>query len=344
MNIKIGIIGFGDGGKASLEGVISAGAKVLAISDINEENFISENYKNIEFYKNSLSLIKHNDINLIIIATPDNQHFCDIELALQSGKYVFVEKPLVTTEKELREIKTLALQYPGKLLFSEKYSFSPLVELLLNNKEALGDYLYGTTFYTHGFSNKIMGGGKWRTECAYNPCAGGLSHNFMVALLLVKSDIKRVRAIGKILTYHNNLNDYGGYDFMEGALEFHNGTTLNWIVDLSTTNNNCWFERRTTSYFLQFKNGSLACNPSSGNDVIKIEGKPLDMRIDSCNKNLENYNNQLYTKMFKDVFNSIVKNQPSRHNIIQGINVTKACIFAYKSAKKGGGWIDISVN
>ena len=128
---------------------------------------------------------------------------------------------------------------------------------MLKEKEALGDYLYGTTFYTMGASEKIMGSGKWRTECAYNPCAGGLSHNFMVGLLFSGSNIKRVRAIGRVFNYHDNLDKYGGYDFMEGTLEFDNGAILNWIVDLSTNDNNSLFGHRTVSHFFQFKNGSL---------------------------------------------------------------------------------------
>ncbi|PJA88548.1 MAG: hypothetical protein CO139_02460 [Candidatus Moranbacteria bacterium CG_4_9_14_3_um_filter_36_9] len=248
---------------------------------------------------------------------------------------------MVTTAEELQEIEKLVLQYPGRLLFSEKYSFSPMAEALLLNKEALGEYLYGATFYTNGISNKIMGNGKWRTECAYNPCAGGLSHNFMVALLFTGSNIKKVRASGRVLTHHDNLDAYGGYDFMEGSLEFDNGSILNWIVDLSTNNNNSWFGRRTVSYFFQFKNGSLTCDPRSGDDIIKIDGKSMDMELESGVGDWENYNNKLYGKMFKDVLGAIVKNKLPRHNIIQGINVAKACIFAYNSAKMGGEWIVI---
>lgn len=342
MNMNIGIIGFGEGGKADLKGAIAAGAHVVAVSDINEENLAVEIYKNINFYKSSSELISRDDIDLIIVATPDDKHFNDVKSALRSGKYVFVEKPLVTTAEELQEIEKLVIQYPGKLLYSEKYSFSPMVEALLLNKESLGEYLYGATFYTNGVSNKIMGDGKWRTECAYNPCAGGLSHNFMVALLFTGSNIRRVRASGRVMTYHEHLDKYGGYDFMEGSLEFDNGSTLNWIVDLSTNNNNSWFERKTVSYFFQFKNGSLACNPRLGDDIIKIDGKYMNVELESGIDDWDGYNNKLYAKMFDDVVGAIVKNRFPRHNIIQGINVAKACIFAYTSAQKGGEWIDIS--
>jgi predicted dehydrogenase len=340
MEINTGIIGFGEGGKLNLKGIVNAGSKVVAISDINKNKFKSSGFEGIEFYENSRDLVKRKDIDLIIIATPDDKHFCDIKQALQAGKYVFVEKPLVTTMKELSGIEKLALQYPNKLLYSEKYSFSATVEVLLENRELLGDYLYGTTFYMMGSSGKIMGKGKWRTECAYNPCAGGLSHNFMVWLLFLRSNIKRVKAIGRVLTYYNNLDKYGGYDFMEGSLEFDNGNILNWIVDLSDSNS--WFGHRTVSHFIQFKNGSLVYCPITGNDVLRINRKSVNFDQEPEIKEWKNYDIRLYTRMHENIMNAIVKNEHPRHNINQGMNVAKACILAYKSAQKNGEWISVS--
>lgn len=340
--MNVGIIGFGEGGRSSLRGVVEAGSRVLAIADINEKKLKSETYKDIIFYDNSEELMRRTDVELIIVATPDNEHFHDIELALKLGKKVFVEKPLVTTMEELARIEMLVLQYEGKLFYSEKYSFSTPAEVLLKNRDFLGDYLYGTTFYTMGMSEKIMGKGKWRTECSYNPCAGGLSHNFMMSLLFSKSNIKRIRAAGRILTYQNNLGKHKGYDFMEGTLEFNNGSTLNWVVDLSTTHNNSLFGHRTVSQFLQFKNGSLAYAPSVGGDILKIDGVCVGIEQEPDINEWEIYDNQLYAKMYADVLNAIKENRLPRHSIDQGINVTKACIAAYHSAQTNGSWIEVS--
>jgi predicted dehydrogenase len=339
--MNAGIIGFGEGGKASLRGLIANGVKVLAVSDINKENFSFRIYKNIDFYQNSRELINCTDIDLIIIATPDDKHFYDIELALSLGKIVFIEKPLVTTIKELRKIEALVIRYPEKLFYSEKYSFSTVVEASLNKRVDLGDYLYGTTFYTMGFSKKMMGGGKWRTECNYNPCAGGLSHNFMVSLLFSGAKIKKVRALGRVLTYRKNLNKYRGFDFMEGTLEFDNGSVLNWIVDLSTNNNNSLFGHRTVSHFFQFKNGSLAYSPIVGCDILKIDGRSVNINQEPDVHDWKNYDAQLYFKMYADVLNAIKNNKPQKHSIVHGINVAKACIFAFHSAQKNGKWISI---
>lgn len=342
MSLNVGIIGFGEGGKSNFRGLVNAGAKVLAVSDVDRKNFKTEDYKDIDFYTDSEELIARKDIDLIVIATPDDKHFCDINLILKSGKYVFVEKPLVTSIEELSEIEKLIIQYPNKLLYSEKYSFSSVIESLLKEKKVLGDYLYGSTFYTMGTSEYIMGSGRWRTECAYNPCAGGLSHNFMVALLFSRSAIKRVRAIGRVLNYHNNLDKYGGFDFMEGTLEFESGSILNWIVDLSTVGNNSLFGHRTVSHFFQFKNASLAYSPVSGKDALIINGKLIDIKQEPLSNGWEAYNNHLYTKMYQDIIAAIEKNELSRHNVIQGINVAKTCILAYSSAKKGGEWINVN--
>jgi predicted dehydrogenase/threonine dehydrogenase-like Zn-dependent dehydrogenase len=74
--------------------------------------------------------LRESAINAIVIATRHNQHAQQIVQALEAGKHVFVEKPLVITEKELQLVQTVYLKtlqnFPGqKLMVGFNRRFAP---------------------------------------------------------------------------------------------------------------------------------------------------------------------------------------------------------------------------
>ena len=184
--MRVGIVGLGDGGRCNLKSLTMAGAEVIAICDSNEEmlGIVKNEGTPAAIYSNMQELLAHQGLHLVVVATPDNQHFLPTQAALEAGKYVFVEKPVATTPDDLKKFTELNKKYPRRILFSEKYSFANPVQAALACRAELGTFLCGTTLYTMWKCDRIMGDGKWRTECAYNPCAGGLSHNFMTVIKL----------------------------------------------------------------------------------------------------------------------------------------------------------------
>lgn len=337
--MNIGIIGFGDGGKSNFRGAILIGVKVVAICDpiVSIKEYLQLN-DNVAMYTDPLKLIDRNDIDLIIIATPDDQHLSLLKESLKRGKYVFVEKPVAINLKEINEIELMSKKYKKQILFSEKYSYSPIIKKTLDYDNEIGNYTCGSTFYVMSYCDRIMGEGKWRTESAYNPCAGGLSHNFMTALLFSKSPIKRIQSIGQILNYHKNLDKYGGYDYMSGLLQYENGTYLSWMVNLSNKNNSGWNGHRTISHYLQFSNGSLAYGPKSQTDKLVVSGCEQEVPQEPEKEKWDDFSDRLYAPMLTNVIDSI-NGKPALHNIKQGINVAKACALAFESAKLDGKWM-----
>jgi predicted dehydrogenase len=53
-------------------------------------------------------LLERNDIDAVVVATPDNAHFDFAKAALESGRHILVEKPLVTKTAEADELLRLA--------------------------------------------------------------------------------------------------------------------------------------------------------------------------------------------------------------------------------------------
>jgi predicted dehydrogenase len=186
-----------------------------------------------------------------------------------------------------------------------------------------------------------MGGGKWRTERAYNPCAGGLSHNFMTALSFVGSPIVRVRATGQVFTYHENLDKLGGYDTMEGTIEFANGRRINWTVCLAMQGPDTPFGHRTVAHTFQFARGSLVYGSKPRCDELIVDGRARAIQIEPSADQWGSYNHALYKMMHADILDSIATGVRPLHNIAEGINVAYACRLAFESAKQDGKWIEV---
>lgn len=343
--MKVGIVGLGDGGRCNLQSLTALGIEVVAICDYNEE-VLGAVKKDVgdtaSAYTNVQELLSRQDIELVVVATPDDQHLEPAQMVLEAGKRLFVEKPVATNPSDLNKFEELAKRYPQRMLFSEKYSFAHPIQTALAHQAELGEFLCGTTLYTMWKCDRIMGGGKWRTECAYNPCAGGLSHNFMTSLLFVRSPIVRVRATGQVLTYHENLDRFGGYDTMEGTLEFSGGQRLNWLVCLAVKGVDSPFGHRTVAHILQFERGSLAYGPTSPSDRLIVDSKFIPVPPEPDVEKWGEYNlGILYSKMHRDVLAVRTTNRQPLHDIFQGINVAYACCLAFESAKRDGEWVEL---
>jgi predicted dehydrogenase/threonine dehydrogenase-like Zn-dependent dehydrogenase len=81
------------------------------------------------------AVIDDPDVDAVVIATRHDSHAPLVAHALNSGKHVFVEKPLALNEQGLEEVASAASDSPGVLMVGFNRRFSPLGQRLA---EALG--------------------------------------------------------------------------------------------------------------------------------------------------------------------------------------------------------------
>jgi polar amino acid transport system substrate-binding protein len=108
--------------KNNFVGIVNAGG--------HSSKFLSENY-GFEYCTDDVDkLINDKNINTIFITSRHNLHCEYVIKAINAGKNVFVEKPLVITEPELEEVKKLymSLNDPPLLMVGFNRRFSPLVQ------------------------------------------------------------------------------------------------------------------------------------------------------------------------------------------------------------------------
>lgn len=119
--IQLGLIGLGMRGKQLLQEFFRIPrVRIIAISDIDDKRLdtysalIQEHYDDREpcsVYKDFRELIDRQDIDGVIIATPDHWHGIMAVMAIESGKDVYVEKPMTHTIEEGQAIVKAAKKY-----------------------------------------------------------------------------------------------------------------------------------------------------------------------------------------------------------------------------------------
>src|SRR5699024_5749412 len=134
--------------------------KVLGTYDINEERSLRAAEKNINTYRSYENLLANNNIEAVLIATPNDSHK-DLSIkALQAGKHVVCEKPVTMNTQEFDEIIEVAQRENKIFMVHQNRRWDPdflLVQDLYKNR-AIGD-VFQIESRVHG-ANGIPG--DWR--------------------------------------------------------------------------------------------------------------------------------------------------------------------------------------
>ena len=117
--LNIAIIGVGGRGKAQWSACLNEekveAENVVALCDVDEnrarEGF--NTFPNAKKYKDFRKMFDEigNQIDAVMVSTPDHTHFTATMAAMQLGKHVFVEKPLAHNVWQLRTLKKAAHYY-----------------------------------------------------------------------------------------------------------------------------------------------------------------------------------------------------------------------------------------
>lgn len=117
--IQVGLIGFGLAGRVFHAPIITSvpGLKLRKIFERKDENIaiIKEKYPQTIIVDNVDSVFTDDNIDLVVIAAPNDLHYQLAKRALECGKNVVVEKPFTVTSYEAEELIALAIRN-GKLI------------------------------------------------------------------------------------------------------------------------------------------------------------------------------------------------------------------------------------
>ena len=108
--LNLAFIGVGGRGKANLNGLKKQ--NVVALCDVDGERAKKafEEFPSVPKFKDFRKMLDdlENQIDGVVISTPDHAHFHPARLALQMGKHVYLEKPMAHNVWETRALTDLA--------------------------------------------------------------------------------------------------------------------------------------------------------------------------------------------------------------------------------------------
>lgn len=145
--INIAQIGVGYWGPNILRNlVLNKNCNVKIAVDISEErrDYVKSLYPNIPVSGNVQEIVDDSTINAVIIATPFKTHYDLATRMIKAGKHVLVEKPLVSSLSEIREIESLQKEKNTIVMVGHTFLYNPAVRCVKNIIDSgdLGDIRY----------------------------------------------------------------------------------------------------------------------------------------------------------------------------------------------------------
>lgn len=189
--IRIGQVGAGAWGKNLLRHFSGSGVSELVACCDGDPHVLrrtQEAYPHIEFTADFARLLR-SDIDAIVVATPPAAHFDQCRAALEAGKDVFVEKPLVLDPAQGEHLRRLTREQGRILMVGHIMMYHPAVLWL---KEYIANRELGEIYYL--YATRVNLG---RVRDIENAMWSFAPHDVSMIRFLLNEDPVRVSATGK---------------------------------------------------------------------------------------------------------------------------------------------------
>ncbi len=177
--INIGVIGVGGRGTGDARDFARVGAEnnscqVVAVADCYQKriNRAKEMLKISDGYLDYREIINRKDIDAVVVATPDHWHARIALEAMDHGKDVYCEKPMVHTIEEVRQLVN-TVKETGRVL--QVGSQTTSADQWWKAKKAIADGMIGKMLMSQGSYHRNSVDGEWnyKIDEAAGPDAKG---------------------------------------------------------------------------------------------------------------------------------------------------------------------------
>jgi len=180
--INLALIGAGSRGtwitkKFAKIGAEENVAQVVAVCDVYQKR-VNENkaLHNCDGYLDWREVIHRSDVDAVIIATPDHWHATIALAALESGKDVYVEKPMCHTIDEARRLVEKVRATKRVLQVGSQTTSAPQ---WWRAKQAIADGAIGQMVMSQGSYHRNSTEGEWNWPIDPDAGPGGKGENFI---------------------------------------------------------------------------------------------------------------------------------------------------------------------
>ncbi len=142
---NVAVIGCGIWGKNVVRNFYNLNA-LHTVCDLDEENRknLKEQYPDVNIISDSNEIFSNPEIEAVAVVTPSHTHFKIVKKAIESGKHVYVEKPISTVAQEAYDLMKMAEENNIVLMVGHLLLYHPAVNRLkmLVQEGALGEIRY----------------------------------------------------------------------------------------------------------------------------------------------------------------------------------------------------------
>lgn len=312
-------------GMSHVEGAMSYGAEINAICDCNEENlrFAGERYsipeeKRFADYKD---ILHRDDIDIVTVAVPDQQHIklsCDF---LKAGKNVLCEKPLALTREELEEIIKTADESDGKFMVGQICRFTPAFEKAKELVESgvIGEIYFIESEYAHDYMKLCD---DWRADPKRHGVIGGGCHAVDL-IRWIAGDPQEVFAYGM----HKLLPMVEYDDATIAIMKFGENVAGKVFVSTGCKRD---YTMRTCIYGTK---GTIICdNTSPTMTLFTVDEEGVTKEPQIIEVEVNNHNAAREFEVFAD---TILNGNPVLTDAREGAKTVAVCLAIVESAKTG---------
>jgi predicted dehydrogenase len=109
--LRIAAVGVGNRGASNLAAV--SGEEIVGLCDVDQElmNPMSHRFPAARTFRDFRELLQLDNLDAVIISTPDHTHYLAAMLAMRRGLHVYCEKPLAHSVWEVRQMAAAAKQH-----------------------------------------------------------------------------------------------------------------------------------------------------------------------------------------------------------------------------------------
>ncbi|MHA6299678.1 Gfo/Idh/MocA family protein [Devosia sp. CAU 1758] len=295
--LNVAVVGCGIGRSHIVEGYLPNADKfkVVALCDLSEERLdkIGEEFgieRRVVIFDDLLAM---DDIDIIDVCTPPGVHFSMVSAALEAGKHVVCEKPLVGSLKDVDAIMEIEKTARGKLMPVFQYRFGNGIEQAKAIIDAgiAGKAYCGTVetmWRRQAPYYAVPWRGKWKTELG-GVLMGHAIHPHDIFTYLM-GDIAKV--FGRVAT---RVNPIEVEDTISASLEMKSGALASLTATLGSVD-------EITRIRLQFENVTFESDHAPynpGKELWKIlpRNDEVKARIDKVLANWQDVPSRFQTQM-----------------------------------------------
>lgn len=329
--IRFAVVGVGGIGQGHVSAVLNIPDATLAavcdpqgeaVWDHRKEWFPNDMIPDVPVYTDYEQMLQREQLDAVIISSPDATHCPYAIKAFQAGLDVLCEKPLTFTNEEAVEMLRTAKKYGRRFFVGQICRFSPAFR---KAKELLDSGIIGQVFcvesqYVHGCHEKLPAN-NWRKNPPRPATSCGGCHAIDLVRYLV-GDPEEVFAYGNRMCR----TDWQVEDCSETVMRFPSGAIGRVLTSLG---NIYKYSMKTVIYGTK---GTIEANNVS--DIVSVYTRNEQKEVSEVQYKV-NINSHNAVEEIQDMCSAILYGTPVCHEGIEGAKTVFVCNAAISSIASG---------